>query len=103
MKIWFLMCSSVLGLVLAGCGGHGVVESGTYKGSVTKVVPEKLEIYVQIDDGPEIELYFKDFTTLSRGEESVEFSALSSGQKIEVDVRKTGNRMDPLAVRILPE
>ena len=102
MKIVAIIPLIAVVLLMAGCGGHGVVESGTYTGTISKVEPEKLEIYVQLENGPEVELYFKDFTTLTRGDAPAEFSALTAGQKVEVEVKKTGKRMDPLRVKILP-
>ncbi len=87
---------------IAACGGEtDVVESGTYAGTIQKVVPEESEIYVQIEDGKKLELYFIDETTLTRNGAEVSFSELEKGQQVEVKVEKVGKRLDPLAVRIL--
>lgn len=79
---------------------HDVVESGTYEGTIKEVNAEEREIYVDVE-GKELELYFIDETTLTRGEEEVEFSALEEGQSVKVEVRKVGQRLDPLSVTIL--
>jgi len=80
--------------------GHDVVESGTYEGTIKKVKPDESEIYVDVD-GKELELYFIDETKLTRGDEPVKFSELAEGQKVEVEVKKVGKRLDPLSVKIL--
>jgi hypothetical protein len=79
---------------------HSVVESGTYTGTVKEVVPEENEIYVTAE-GKELELYFIEKTKLTREGEKVEFSALEKGQKVEVELKKVGKRLDPLSVKIL--
>jgi cold shock protein len=81
--------------------GTDVVESGTYQGSVKKVVPEKTEIYVSTDDGKTLELYFTESTTLTRNGETVTFDQLKEGDRVEVQVEKVGQRLDPVAVRML--
>jgi hypothetical protein len=89
-------------LFIAACGGEtDVVESGTYAGTIQKVVPEESEIYVQTEDGKTLELYFIDETTLTRNGTEVPFDELQEGQEVEVEVEKVGKRLDPLAVRIL--
>ncbi len=89
-------------ILISSCGGNtDVVESGTYKGQVKKVEAEKTEIYVTTEDGKILELYFTDETKLSRNGEQVMFSELSEGQKVEVEVKKEGNRLDPVSVKIL--
>ena len=100
-----LLLVAGLGVVLVGCGEqaeeeHAVVESGTYQGEITEVNAEEDEIYVNVD-GKELELYFIDETTLTKGGEEVDFSALQNGQKVEVKVEKVGKRLDPLSVKIL--
>ena len=81
--------------------GTDVVESGTYQGTVDKVVPEKEEIYVKTDDNKRLELYFNDNTTLTRNGETVAFDQLREGGNVEVQVEKVGQRLEPRAVRIL--
>ncbi|MCX2741213.1 hypothetical protein [Pontibacter anaerobius] len=81
--------------------GTDVVESGTYQGTVDEVEAEKTEIYVKTDDNKRLELYFTESTTLTRNGETVAFDQLQEGQRVEVEVEKTGQRLDPKAVRIL--
>ena len=78
-----------------------VVESGTYQGVVHEVEADKSEIYVKTDDDKLLELYFTEATTLTRNGETVAFDQLTEGGKVEVEVEKVGNRLDPVAVRIL--
>lgn len=92
----------MIAIFFTSCGEKtDVVESGTYSGIVDNVEPSKTEIYVKTSDDKTLELYFTDSTSLTRNGQSVEFSQLEEGQKVEVDVEKTGKRLDPLAVRIL--
>lgn len=89
-------------LALNACGSKtDVVDSGTYQGTIKKVEAEKTEIYVDTEDDKTLELYFTDQTTLTQEGKDVEFSALKKGQKVEVEVEKTGKRLDPLSVKIL--
>jgi len=86
----------------ASCGGKtDTVDSGTYEGTIKEVEAEKTEIYVETEDGKTLELYFTDETELTRDGEKVEFSSLAEDQKVEVEVEKTGKRLDPLSVKIL--
>lgn len=78
-----------------------VIDTGTYKGKVHKVVPSKKEIYVKSDDGQLIELYLKPETSLTKGDKKVEFDALKEGQPVEVQVENTGGKLKPIAVKIL--
>jgi len=92
----------VLVLFFTSCGGSTeVVDSGIYSGTIKKIESEKTEIYVTLNDGKTIELYFIDSTTLTKNGEKVEFSALEKGQNVEVEVKKVGKRLDPIAVKIL--
>ncbi|WP_114780663.1 hypothetical protein [Botryobacter ruber] len=87
---------------LYACGeSTDVVESGTYTGTIDEVEAEKSEIYVKTDDDKRLELYFTESTTLTRNGEAVPFDQLEEGGKVEVEVEKVGNRLDPKAVRIL--
>ena len=89
-------------LTIAGCGGEiDVVAEGTYTGTVTKAVPEEREIYVTLEGGEKLELYFTDETELVRNGESVAFSTLAADTRIEVTVTRTGNRNEPQRVEIL--
>ena len=91
--------------VLTGCesGKHGegdLVESGTYEGTIEEVEASKDEIYVKSGDNT-LELYFTEQTKLTKGGETVEFSSLEKGQKVEVKIEKKGKRIDPISVKIL--
>lgn len=87
----------------AACGGDktDVVESGTYQGTVHEVEADKTEIYVKTSDDKLLELYFTESTTLTRNGQAAQFSELAEGQKVEVEVRKEGKRLDPVSVKIL--
>lgn len=78
-----------------------VVESGTYQGTIDEVEPEKTEIYVRTPEDQLLELYFTETTTLTRNGETVPFDQLQEGQQVEVEVERVGQRLDPIAVRIL--
>lgn len=95
-----LMFSTIL--LFFACGeGTDVVESGTYQGTVKEVEADKTEIYVTTDDNKTLELYFTDSTSLTRDGVEVEFSELAEGQKVEVEVEKVGQRLDPISVIIM--
>jgi Cu/Ag efflux protein CusF len=81
--------------------GTDVVESGTYQGTIKEVEPDKTEIYVNTEDGKTLELYFTDATTLTQNGQTVPFEQLKEGNRVEVQVEKVGQRLDPVAVRIL--
>ncbi|OKL38753.1 hypothetical protein [Pontibacter flavimaris] len=98
----FLLAFLFMVPLLFSCSqGTDVVESGTYQGTVDEVEPEKTEIYVKTDDDRRLELYFTENTTLTRNGETVTFDQLQKGQRVEVEVEKVGQRLDPKAVRIL--
>lgn len=87
---------------ITSCGGNTtVVESGTYEGTIQKVVPAESEIYLELDNGDVLELYFIEETKLTKDGNEVEFSMLEEEQKVEVEVEKVGQRLDPLTVKIL--
>ncbi len=89
-------------LFMVSCGeSTDVVESGTYQGTIEEVEPSKDEIYVKTGDNKTLELYFKDNTELTRDGNTVEFSELEKGQKVEVEVEKVGKRLDPISVKIM--
>ena len=100
-----LRIASIITLVMlfmSACGEQtSVVESGTYNGTITEVNAEETEIYVELDSGELIELYFTDATTLTRDGEEVPFSAIEMNDRIEVTVEKTGQRLDPVSVVLL--
>jgi major membrane immunogen (membrane-anchored lipoprotein) len=92
--------------VLAGCGNGGggeeaAVESGTYQGAIQQVKPGEREIYVETEDGQVLELYFTDQTTLQQNGQSAEFTALSKGQQVEVEVEAEDGELTPLSVTIM--
>ncbi len=93
----------VIGTVLTACGGSktDVVDSGTYTGTLEEVVPEESEIYLSTDEDQLLELYFIDETTLTQAGDTVDFSVLEKGQRVEVEVKKVGKQLDPISVRIL--
>lgn len=102
MKLKLVAAFAVLALVFTACGEKtDVVESGTYQGIIQEVEPEKTEIYVETSEGQTLELYFTESTTLTKNGETVEFSELQEGQNVEVEVEKTGKRLDPISVTIL--
>lgn len=89
-------------LIFTSCGEKtDIVESGTYQGIIDEVEPAKTEIYVRIEDDKILELYFNENTTLTKNGVPIDFSALEEGQNVEVEVKKTGKRLDPLSVKIL--
>ena len=95
-----LLAGLAFGVV--GCS-EPAVESGTYTGTVAKVVPEEQEIYVELDDGRVLELYFTDTTELIQNEQPAEFAVLAEDQPVEVEVRAEGRRLKPIRVVILTE
>ena len=91
-----------LSFAVLGCGGEvTAVDSGTYKGNIKEVKPSEKEIYVQIGEGQKLELYFTPETTLTQNGETVPFEKLEAGQQVSVEVKREGNRMEPIAVEIL--
>jgi len=83
------------------CGkSTDVVESGTYTGKIIEVEADKSEIYVEIEDGKVLELYFIEETTLTQNGEIVPFENLNEDQTVEVKIKKVGKRLDPLSVTI---
>lgn len=92
----------LLTAMLVGCGGGiDVVDEGTYTGTVTEAVPAEREIYVTLEDGTKLELYFNEETELVRDGESVEFSALEAGTRVRLTVTRVGNRNEPQRVEII--
>ena len=89
-------------VVFMSCGGKtDAVESGVYQGSVDEVEADKKEIYVKTADGKTLELYFTETTALTKNGEAVAFDQLAEGQKVEVEVKADGKRLDPISVKIL--
>lgn len=106
-KVIIIMAVAVCGLLgFQSCGemnrNTDIVESGTYQGVAEEVDPGEQEIYVRTADGKLLELYFTDQTTLTRDDGSMaEFNELTEGGEVEVQVEKVGNKLEPLAVKIL--
>ena len=48
-----------------------------------------------------LELYFTETTALTKNGETVAFDQLAEGQKVEVEVKADGKRLDPISVKIL--
>jgi cold shock protein len=102
MKYFNLLTFLFLVAVLISCGEKtDVVDSGVYQGTVEEVEADKTEIYVKTADDKLLELYFTESTTLTKNGQAVEFSELTEGQKVEVEVKKEGQRLDPVSVKIL--
>ena len=104
MKKYFSLFSAALVVALMiSCGGEktDVVDSGVYQGTVEEVEADKTEIYVKTGDDKLLELYFTEATTLTRNGQTVAFTELAEGQKVEVEVKKVGQRLDPVSVKIL--
>ncbi|WP_247236580.1 hypothetical protein [Telluribacter sp. SYSU D00476] len=78
-----------------------VVESGTYQGVIDDVEAEETEIYVKTDDDKRLELYFNESTQLTQNGQPIQFDQLKEGDRVEVEVEKVGNRLEPVAVRLL--
>ncbi|NMM50409.1 hypothetical protein [Marinigracilibium pacificum] len=89
--------------ILVSCGGShsDVVESGTYTGVIEKVNADEVEIYVKTSDDKTLELYFNDDTQLLKQGESVDFSVLSEGTPVSVEVEKVGKKVVPKSVTII--
>lgn len=102
MKHFKLLSAALFLFLMASCGEKtDVVESGTYQGTVEEVEADKTEIYVKTADDRLLELYFTESTTLTKNGQTVDFAELVEGQKVEVEVKKEGNRLDPVSVKIL--
>lgn len=78
-----------------------VVESGSYLVTAKRVDPEEKEIYVTMEDGRILELYFSEATKLKRGGQDVAFEELKNGQRLKVQVEKDGGNVKPVVVFIL--
>lgn len=104
MKYRFISLIFLSGLffTLTACGDETtVVDSGTYIGTISEINAEETEIYVSLESGERIELYFTDETTLTENGEAVPFSTIEVNDRVEVTVEKTGQRLDPVNVVLL--
>lgn len=86
--------------VLAFSASAFAADLTTIEGTISKVVPEKKEIYV-VAEGKKHEFYFKENTELTQNGTPAEFTALKVDQKVKVDAKKVGRRLDPVKVDIL--
>lgn len=78
-----------------------LVDSGTYTGVALVVDSEQKEVYVQLNDTTTIELYFSNETQIMQNGQTVAFDALKKGQKIEVEVERSGESLKPKKVSIM--
>lgn len=102
MKTSTFFPALVIFLLLISCGEKtDVVDSGVYEGTIQEVEADKTEIYVKTADDKLLELYFTESTTLTKGGQAVQFSELAEGQKVQVEVKREGKRLDPVSVKIL--
>ena len=100
--IKFTALIALFTLTAISCGeSTDVVDSGTYTGTITEVNAEETEIYVNLESGQTIELYFTDTTTLTENGEEVPFSTIEVDDRVEVTVEKVGQRLDPVSVVLL--
>ncbi len=79
-----------------------VVDSGIYQGIAEEVDPDEKEIYVRTnDDNKLLELYFTESTELTRGRKPASFDELHENGRVQVEVERKGNRLEPISVKIL--
>ncbi|PXA03181.1 hypothetical protein DDZ13_13230 [Coraliomargarita sinensis] len=101
-SILSFICLCFSFVAFTGCGKSiGVVDAGTYKGTIDKVVPEEEEIYVTLENGVRLELYFNEDTELVKGDEAVDFSTITQNASVEITVAREGNRNIPVRVVLL--
>jgi hypothetical protein len=72
----------------------------TMEGKITKVETDEKEIYVLVD-GKKHELHFKENTELLQNGAPAAYSALKVDQKVKIDAKKVGKRLDPVRIEIL--
>jgi len=96
-----LLCLCISCFAFFGCGKSiRVVDAGTYQGTIDKVVPEEEEIYVTLESGERLELYFNEETELVQAGEAVDFSTISADASVEITVAREGNRNIPVKVEL---
>lgn len=101
-RLSFVIILTALFFSITACGEEtSVVESGTYTGTISEINTDETEIYVNLESGELIELYFTDETTLTQNGEEVPFSTIEVNDKVEVTIEKTGQRLDPVRVVLL--
>lgn len=96
-----LVIVALSAIFFTACESTDVVESGVYTGNISEVEADKDEIYVKTEDNKTLELYFTEDTKLTKNGEEVDFSMLKEDMKVEVEVEKTGQRLDPITVKIM--
>lgn len=102
MKYFKTLSIAFVFFLMIACGEKtDVVDSGVYQGTIEEVEADKTEIYVKTADDKLLELYFVEATSLTRNGQTVAFGELKEGQKVEVEVKREGNRLDPVSVKIL--
>lgn len=94
------MKKMILSLAVALVSVSAIAADLTVEGTVSKVVPEKKEIYVMAD-GKKHEFYFKENTQLLQNGAAADFNVLKVDQKVKVEAKKVGKRLDPVKVEIL--
>lgn len=90
--------------ILPSCGENkktDIVETGTYSGTAEEVDKDEKEIYVRTADNKLLELYFTETTSLTHAGAPATFDDLKEGSKVEVNLEKKGNRLEPIAVNIV--
>lgn len=78
-----------------------VVPSGTYTGEAIVVDSQQKELYVKLNDTTTIELYFSNDTQVMKNNQQVTFDQIQKGQRLEVEVEKSGESLKPKTVKIL--
>lgn len=78
-----------------------LVESGTYTGTAKIVDDQQQEVYLQINDTTTIELYFSNDTYIEQGGQQASFDVLEQGQRLEVEVERSGQSLKPLRVSVV--
>lgn len=94
------MKKMILSLAVALFSVSAFAADLTVEGTISKVVPAKKEIYVMAE-GKKHEFYFKDNTELLQNGAPAAFEVLKVDQKVKVEAKKVGKRLDPVKVEIL--
>lgn len=82
-------------------GGSDIVVADTLSGIANRIDPESQAISIETDDGQTLDLNFTEQTIVTQNGQVVSFDALEEGQQLRVEVEKTGESMEPVAVSIL--
>lgn len=101
-KHTLILLFAAIVFAITACGeSTDVVDSGTYTGTIEELNAEETEIYVETENNQRLELYFTETTTLTQNGETIPFSELEAGDRVEVTVEKVGQRLDPRSVKLL--